>query len=98
MSESNYLSAVNSVALECAQSRNPDRAFHAMMSSVQFSREHFRDVMNYSEHPSAWADLMGDAVESFTADHWEAVRDQITYMSFRADVLERVAAIKTGGN
>ena len=97
MSESNYRSAVNSVALECAQASNPDRAFHAMMSNMQFNREHFRDVMNYSEHPSAWADLMGDAVESFTADHWEAVVDQITYMSFRADVLERVASIK-GGN
>lgn len=94
MSETNYRAAVNLVARACMNAPDPDRAFHNRMSGTQFDRHHFRDVMEYSNHPSAWADLFGSEVDSFTADHWEAVKDHITYMSFRADVLERVAELK----
>lgn len=52
--------------------------------------------MEYGNHPSAWADLLGDEVESMTNDDWNSVVENITYMAFRGDVLERVVQIKEG--
>jgi len=94
--EEQYHDAVNQVARLCARTRDPDRAFHSTVSGTRLSRSHFRDVMDFSGHPSAFADLLGDPVEKFTPDDWNAVIEQITYMSFRADVLERVAELKEG--
>ncbi len=50
--------------------------------------------MEYGGHPSAWADWLGDDVESMTHEDWQSVVINITYMAFRADVMERVSQIK----
>lgn len=94
--EERYFDVVERIARACAQVSDPDRAFHSIMdqAGVPFTRRHFREVMDYGNHPSAFADLLGDAVDKFTPADWEAVVDNITYMGFRADVLERVAELK----
>ncbi len=77
--------------------RIPKRMFHALMACKTLGRNSLRDVMDYGNHPSAFADLLGDPVESFTPDDWDAVIENIAYMGFRADVLERVAELKDEG-
>jgi len=94
--EDRYFEVVDRIARACAQGSDPDRVFHSIMgkAEVPLGRRHFREVMDYGNHPSAFADLLGDVVEKFTPDDWDAAIENITYMGFRADVLERVAELK----
>jgi len=96
--ERRYRSVVSMVAKACALDRNPDRVFHTLMAGKTLGRGSFRDVMDYGDFPSAFADLLGDPVESFTPDDWDAVIENIAYMGFRADVLKRVAELKEGAD
>ena len=63
------------------------------MEKASLGRRHFREVMDYGNHPSAFADWLGE-VDKFTPADWDSVTEMITYMGFRADVLERVAELK----
>lgn len=94
--EEKYRGVVDSIARACAQYANPDRAFHTIMEKASLGRRHFREVMDYGNHPSAFADWLGEEVDKFTPADWDSVTEMITYMGFRADVLERVAELKDG--
>jgi len=92
--EAKYRYAVEKVALACIHSPDPDRVYHLLMKDVPITRKMYRDTMEYSSHPSSWADHIGDDVESMDNDEWESVVENITYMAFRGDVLERVSELK----
>jgi hypothetical protein len=92
--EVRYWAVVEQVAQACALYPDPDRAFHRVMEGASLGRKQFRDTMDYGDHPSAFADWLGEPVEKFTPDDWESVTEHITYMALRADVLGRVADIK----
>jgi len=89
-----YWSAVNAVASACALRSDPDRAFHRIASKHPMGRGQFRDCMDFGNHPSAFADWLGEPIEKFTPDDWDSVIENIAYMAFRADVMERVNEIK----
>lgn len=92
--ENQYRHVVNKVALACIHSPDPDRVYHLVMKDIPITRKMYRDTMEYGGHPSAWADWLGDDVESMTHEDWQSVVINITYMAFRADVMERVSQIK----
>jgi len=79
----------------CAAAPDPDRHIVKLTGSVVFTDEQFADAMNFSAYAAAYADNMGEVTETYTKDHWRAVQGQITFMAFRADVLARVADLKT---
>ena len=89
-----YWKAVEQVARACAVEPNPDRAFHSICEKLPMTKGHFRDVMDFGKHPSAFADWLGDPIETFDNSDWSAVTEGVTYMAFRADVLERVCELK----
>ena len=94
--EEKYRIVVDQVARACVHGADPDRVYHRVMGQVRITRKMYRDTMEYGNHPFAWADLLGDEVESMTNDDWNSVVENITYMAFRGDVLERVVQIKEG--
>ena len=96
--EEKYRSVVDQVARACVHGPDPDRVYHRVMGSVRITRKMYRDTMEYGGHPSAWADWLGDDVESMTHEDWQSVVSNITYMAFRADVLERVTQLKKETN
>ena len=89
-----YKQAVRDIAKLCSEASDPDRRFHKIVARRKFVRSHFNDVMDFGNHPSAYADLLGSPADSFTHDDWHSVIPLITYLGFRADVLEKVAKLK----
>ena len=99
--QSAYRKVIEWFAEQCADETNPDAKLNAMLAEKKFGMRHWRLVMRWGEHPRSyadWVESMGGSVQHYTTDDWEAVSPHIAFMGFRADVLEKVAAIKTGGN
>jgi len=92
--EIDYWRAVEHVAKACSEESNPDREFHRICEGLTMGNGHFRDVMDFGKHPGAFADWLGEPVEGFEQSDWSAAMEHVTYMAFRADVLERVCELK----
>lgn len=93
-----YKRTVRDVAKLCSTAMNPDKRFHRIASGRQFTRKQFNDVMDFGNHPDAYANLLGDPVEIFSHEDWHSVIPLIAYLGFRADVLEKVSKLKEGTN
>ena len=99
-----YWDRINRLARFLAPSDNPDRDFSTILGSAEWPPDEFQDVMEFSKHASALADKQEEVWQidrseptrpSWGSAEWSLLQDQIGFMAVRADVLERLADIKT---